>query len=116
MSTDPVQMLIDAGAIPSSPFDAASRYHGVPLAVLPQPDGAPGIAYARRRFLPALRDVAVAGRVSIAAGDRPDLIAHRAYADPAAWWRVADANGVADSFELTDTPGARIVIPVVQGG
>lgn len=116
MSTDPVQMLIDAGAIPATPFEASSRYHGVPLALLPQPGGEPPLAYVGRRFIPPLRDIAIAGRMAIASGDRPDLVAQRAYGDPAAWWRVADANAVADPFELTDTPGARIAIPVLQGG
>ena len=34
MSTDPVQMLIDAGAIPTTPFDAHSRYRGLPITAM----------------------------------------------------------------------------------
>jgi len=32
--TDPVQLLIEAGAIPSTPFVPQSRYSGVPLVLL----------------------------------------------------------------------------------
>ena len=32
MNADPVQLLIDAGAIPSSPFGDNSRYHGIAVA------------------------------------------------------------------------------------
>ena len=37
--SDPVQMLIDAGAIPSSPYSDASRYRDVPLTTLTAADG-----------------------------------------------------------------------------
>ena len=39
MTTDPVQLLIDAGAIPADPFAPNSRYHGVALALysIPRP-------------------------------------------------------------------------------
>ncbi len=116
MLNDPVQMLIDAGAIPQNPFDAASRYNGVPLALLPQAPDMPPVAYVRRRFMSPLHEMALAGRVSISSSDRPDLIAHRVYGEPLAWWRIADANTVTDPFELTDTPGARIAIPIVNAG
>ena len=71
---DPVQLLIDAGAIPSSPFDQQSRYHGVALAVLQRRPGEPGIAYVRRRFIPALGSLPAAGRHIVRAQDRPDLL------------------------------------------
>ena len=34
--TDPVQLLIDAGAIPATPFEPQSRYYGVALGVSPR--------------------------------------------------------------------------------
>lgn len=115
MATDPVQLLIDAGAISSSPFEPGSRYHGVALALLAQPGGEPPLPYVQRRFIPQLRDIAIAGRISISSRDRPDLVAQRTLADPLAYWRVADANGVTDPFELTDSPGQRIAIPLPGG-
>lgn len=114
-TTDPLQLLIDAGAIPSSPFDPGSRYQGVPLALhQPRPD-APGIVYARRRFLPRRTDIAIAAERIVAGGDRPDLLAARELTDPLLYWRIADANAVTDPFELTNTLGARVLIPLPPG-
>jgi hypothetical protein len=115
MSTDPVQLLIDAGAIPSSPFESSSRYHGVAIALLPQPGGEPALPYVRRRFIPQLRDMPLAGRITVASSDRPELIAQRTLGETLVYWRVADANAVIDPFELTDTPGTRVAIPLPSG-
>jgi hypothetical protein len=115
MTTDPIQLLIDAGAIPSSPFQPTSRYHGVALSLLPQPGGEPPVPYVLRRFIPQLRDIPLAGRVVVTSSDRPELLAQRTLADALVFWRVADANGVTDPFELTETPGARIAIPLPHG-
>ncbi len=113
--TDPIQALIDAGAIPSSPFDANSRYQGVPLAVYqPRPDE-PGIPYVQRRFIPQCKDIAIAASVAVQARDRPDLIAARTLGEAEQYWRIADANAVIDPFEMSDTPGARVLIPLPPG-
>lgn len=109
--SDPVQMLIDAGAIPQLPFDEASRYRGVGIALLAQPGGEPPIAYVKRRFIAQRRDIAIAAEVIVHAGDRPDTLAARTLGDPLLYWRVADANAVADAGDLTATPGARVLIP-----
>ena len=116
--TDPVQLLIDAGAIPSSPFDPSSRYHGLPLAVLPglgiEP-AASGLAYVTRRFMPPRSSIAIAAEHLVRAGERPDTQAALHLADPLLYWRIADANAVIDPFELTDTVGLRVVIPLPSG-
>lgn len=109
--TDPVQLLIAAGAIPQQPFDEASRYRLVAIALLPQPGGEPPIAYVRRRFIAPRRDVAIAAEVTVHAGDRADTLAARTLGEPLLYWRVADANAVADAAELTATVGARVLIP-----
>lgn len=111
--TDPIQMLIDAGAIPSAPFDAQSRYNGVPLALhVPRP-GEPVVPYVRRRFI---ADAAgIAGQHTVTALERPDTLAARYLADPLLYWRIADANAVVDPFELTDTLGRRVLIPGAGG-
>ena len=115
MTTDPVQMLIDAGAIPTTPFDASSRYRNVPIALLPQPGGEPAVPYVRRRFIPQLRDIPAAAHVGITSGDRPDLLSQRTLSEPLLYWRIADANAATDPFELTDTPGTRVAIPQPPG-
>lgn len=108
---DPVQMLIDAGAIPSSPFSEASRYRGVALATVARADGTPQ-AYVRRRFVPAQRDIPIAAVLAVSGGERPDLLAHRHYGQALLYWRIADGNAVIDPFELTDTAGRRVLLPV----
>jgi nucleoid-associated protein YgaU len=109
--TDPVQLLIDAGAIPQQAFDESSRYRSVGIALLPQPAGAPPLPYVKRRFIAQPSRIAIAAEVTIHAGDRPDNLAARTLGDPLLYWRIADANAVADAAELTATVGARVRIP-----
>lgn len=113
--TDPVQLLIDAGAIPSTPFVAQSRYNGVALAVLQRRPDEPGQVYVRRRFIPSPSTLNVASRHTVAANDRPDSLGAKYLGDPLLYWRIADANAVVDPNELTDTLGRRIAIPLPPG-
>lgn len=113
--TDTVQLLIDAGAFPSSPFDPSSRYHGLPLAVLAGRVGEPGRPYVTRRFMPARDRIAVAVEHLVRTGERPDTLAALHLADPLLYWRIADANAVIDPHALTDTVGVRIAIPLPPG-
>lgn len=113
--TDPVQLLIEAGAIPSAPFVPQSRYNGVPLALLKRrPDDA-GVPYVLRRFIPAPQTIATAGQHVVSAQDRPDLLGATYLGDPLLYWRIADANAVVDPNELTDTLGRRVAIPQPPG-
>lgn len=115
MPSDPLQLLIDAGAIPSSPFDASSRYNGVPLAVYqPRPD-APPRPYVTRRFMPRRETIAIAAEHVVRAGERPDTLAALTLGDPLLYWRLADANAVLDPNELTDTLGQRVRVPLPPG-
>jgi hypothetical protein len=68
-----------------------------------------------RRFIPQRRDIAVTLEHIVQSGERPDLLAAQAFGDAELYWRIADANAVTDPFELTDTLGARVVIPVPPG-
>jgi hypothetical protein len=113
--TDPIQMLIDAGAIPSSPFVPQSRYSGVALAVYQKRPDEPGQAYVLRRFIPAPATLSIAAYHVAAALDRPDMLGARYYTDPLLYWRIADANAVVDPNELTDTLGRRVAIPFPPG-
>lgn len=115
MTTDPVQLLIDAGAIPATPFGEASRYRGVALATRARADGSVE-AYVQRRLIPPRRDIAIAAMHLVQGGERPDLLAHRHYAQALLYWRIADGNAVIDPFELTDTAGARVAVPVAPSG
>jgi len=115
MTTDPVQALIDAGAIPTSPFASNSRYFGVAFGLYRRHAGDPGVAYVLRRFIPQRRDTAIAFEHIVQSGERPDLLAAQAFADAELYWRIADANLVTDPFDLTDTLGARVAIPASPG-
>jgi hypothetical protein len=113
--TDPVQLLIEAGAIPSAPFVPQSRYHGVPLVLLHRQPGDPGVPYVSRRFIPAPRTLEIAAHHLVAAQDRPDLLGAAYLGDPLLYWRIADANAVVDPNELTDTLGRRVAVPQPPG-
>ena len=113
--TDPVQMLIDAGAIPASPFGPASRYANVAIGRYQSSPADPGTPYVTRRFVPQFGDIAVATAHTLRAGDRIDLLAAHYLGDAEFHWRIADANAVSDMLELTATPGLRIAIPLPPG-
>jgi hypothetical protein len=113
--SDPVQQLIDAGAIPSTPFAPQSRYDGVPLARLQQRSGEPGVVYVRRRFIPSPDELTIALRHAVAALERPDQLGAKYLGDPLLYWRIADANAVVDPNELTDTIGRRVDIALPPG-
>lgn len=115
MASDPVQALLDAGAIPSSPFGPGSRYQGVGIGRYQPPGGGPAIAYVLRRFIPQARDIGTAAEHLVQGGERPDLLAARYFGDSELYWRIADANAVTDPFELTDTIGLRVTIPLPPG-
>jgi hypothetical protein len=115
MVTDPVQLLIDAGAIPVTPFGPSSRYANVAIGRHRLSPSDPGVAYVRRRFLPRLGDVAIAAYHTVRQGDRLDVLAAHYLGDPELHWRVADANPVSDMLALTSTPGDRIAVPLPPG-
>ena len=43
--------------------------------------------------------------------DRLDILAHRAFRDPTASWRIADANTELERTKLTREPGRKITLP-----
>ena len=113
--TDPVQLLIDGGAIPSTPFGPQSRYNGAPLALLQRRPGEPGVVYVRRRSMPAPNALTIVARHVVSALDRPDLLGAKYLGEPLLYWRIADANAVIDPNELTDTLGRRVAIALPPG-
>ena len=114
MSTDPVQLLIEAGAIPSNPFGTASRYLNVSIGRYVKRPGDPGVNYVLRRFIPQQRDIAIVAQHVVQGGERPELVAAQVLGDPELYWRLADANAVTDPFELNKI-GRRIAIPTPPG-
>ena len=112
--SDPLQLLLQAGALPSSPFPPTSRYHAVGTATLEQADAAP-IVYLRRRFVPPPERFALLQEHSVAQGERLDTVAARYLGDPEQFWRICDANGAIRPDELIETPGRRLRITLPEG-
>ncbi len=116
---DPVQMLLSAGAIPTSPFAPSSRYSGVTTARYTFPgDGTSEdstVTYVLRRFIPQARDIPVATHHVVHAKDRLDVLASRYLADAELHWRIADANLAPDLLDATKNPGRLLVIPLPSG-
>ncbi|MGW7618634.1 hypothetical protein ACWGLG_22865 [Streptomyces antimycoticus] len=106
----PYESALDA--IPGShPYPRSSRYHDAEIGIHTQPDGTP-VRYIKRRLLPPLSaNPEEAETHTVSSGERPDHLGQRYFGDPAAWWRIADANPVLDPRELTAEPGEEIEIP-----
>ncbi|MFD7438885.1 hypothetical protein [Streptomyces sp. NPDC059861] len=96
------------------PYPRTSRYHDAETGVHRRPDGTE-VRYTKRRLLPPLDGDQATREHTVAAGDRPDLLAQRYFGDPAQWWQIADANPVLDPRELTDEAGRVVDIPLDGG-
>jgi hypothetical protein len=92
-------------------FDHKSRYHLLEDAVYETGDGRK-IAYRRRRFLPQGDRIPLLSVVTIAPGDRLDLIAARILGDAEQFWQICDANNCLNPFDLTSEIGATLRVPV----
>lgn len=108
-----LRAMLAAGAVPSSPLPATSRYADTPVAVWFPPgadpdDEAAGVPYRLRRLCPAPERHALLHEHTTSGGERRDLLAAEQLGDPALWWRLADANAVLDPSELT-TPVGRVL-------
>jgi hypothetical protein len=95
-------------------FEPTSRYADLEVATHVEPDGR-AINYVRRRFLPPGPGRLLV-EVTVAPGDRLDLITARTLGDPEQFWRIADANGVLHPAELTQETGrtVRVELPDVE--
>lgn len=91
-------------------FDPTSRYAGLSTARTTLPDGRV-VSYVRRRFLPQAESLPVLAEVVVMQGDRMDVITARVLRDPEQFWRLCDANGAMDPWELVRTPGRRLRVP-----
>jgi hypothetical protein len=91
-------------------FAPTSRYAGVGTATLTRAGATVG--YLRRRFLPRGSEQPLLAQVTVAEGDRLDLIAARTLGDPEQFWRVCDANDAMDPADLEVTGRTlRVTLP-----
>jgi nucleoid-associated protein YgaU len=111
---DPLQALLDAGAIEATPLAPNSRYRGLEVAQLERA-GQDRIAYFQRRVVPPPEHFVVVQEHVVAQGDRMDNLAARYLGDPELYWRLADANGVLRPDELIEEAGRRIAITLPEG-
>ncbi|MGY2012120.1 LysM peptidoglycan-binding domain-containing protein [Nocardia gipuzkoensis] len=112
---DPLQALIDAGALPATNYPQTSRYANVPVVAYHPGLGEPPVPHLSRRLVPLAERLATLGQHEVVEGDRLDLIAARWYGDPELWWRIADANPSAHPDELTGQIGRRLRITAPEG-
>jgi len=94
-------------------FETTSRYYLLETATVTAADGRV-IAYKRRRFLPQGDNMPLLLEVTVAQGDRLDLITARTLGDPEQYWRVADANNVMNPPDLTAEIGRTLRVPIPQ--
>jgi hypothetical protein len=109
---DPLQALLQQGALKPNLFPPNSRYNGVDTATWVDADGAT-IVYVQRRFIPSADRFALLQEYTVAEGDRLDNIAAHALGDPERFWQICDANNAMRPEELTETIGRvlRITLP-----
>lgn len=94
-------------------FEPTSRYARLKTATFTDHRGN-AVTYVLRRFLPQGERQLLLVEVTVAAGDRLDLIAARTIGDPEQFWRICDANNAMNPFDLADEPGDVIRVTVPQ--
>lgn len=93
---------------------SSSRYATVEQVETTLPDGRT-IVHLRRRFVPRPETLSTLGHHTVAEGERIDHVAAATIGDPAAWWQLADANGVSDPVDLVRDPGAVVRVSYPDG-
>jgi len=93
-------------------FDSKSRYASLEDASIVDNKGRV-ITYKKRRFLPRGEEMLLLVEVTIAQGDRLDLIASRTLGDPEQFWRICDACNAMNPSELSH-PGRTLRVSLPQ--
>jgi nucleoid-associated protein YgaU len=99
----------------SAAFPPTSRYASTPTARLDLPGGRT-VVYLTRRFIPEAASLAEVAALTVAEGDRLDLLAARTYGQAELHWRIADANQAFDPYDLTASPGRRLRVTLGGSG
>ncbi len=94
-------------------FEHTSRYYSLDTATFTTQDNRI-IAYKRRRILPKGADMPLLVEVTVAQGDRLDLITARTLGDPEQFWRICDANNTMNPVDLTAESGKVLRVPIPQ--
>lgn len=94
-------------------FDPTSRYQNLASLTVPGGEGRE-IVYKERRFLPQGQTLPLLVEVTVAQGDRLDLIAARTLGNAELFWRVCDANNAMNPASLTADPGRKLRVAIPQ--
>jgi hypothetical protein len=111
--TDPLQTILRSGNIPVNHFPVTSRYYRINTTTMKTGDGKT-VAYLRRHFIPPADSLSLIGIYQVKQGDRLDNITANFIGEPEQFWQVADANNAMKPEELTDEPGAQLLITQPQ--
>lgn len=112
--TDPLQSLLQSGALKTTAFPSTSRYHGTDTTTIKAVDNKT-IVYLQRRFIPPPERFFFLQEHTVVQGDRVDNIANQYLGDPEQFWQLCDANNVMHPQELTETIGRKIRITLPEG-
>lgn len=91
-------------------MSVTGRYTASKTETYVSPNGV-AVTYLQPRMVPSAPRATATTNVAQGEIHRLDLIAHRTLGNPLLAWRIADANGAMDPFELCGTPGATIDVP-----
>lgn len=111
---DPLQALLQSGAINTTLFPPTSRYYGLATAALTT-NGDRTLVYLRRRFVPQPERFALLQEHTVTEGERLDNITAHYLGDPELFWRVCDANRAMHPAELTEPIGRTLRITLPEG-
>ena len=111
---DPLQALLQGGALKTTLFPVSSRYYGLETATLTTTDGKQ-IIYLKRRLLPQPENFSLLQEHLVSEGERLDNITAHYLGDPEQFWQLCDANRAMRPDELTETIGRRLRITLPQG-
>ncbi len=96
-------------------FEHTSRYYQTEDRVYETADGRQ-LVYKARRLIPREPTGPILSEVATVSGERPDLLAARAIQQPEMFWRLCDANGVMNPFDLTARSGLRVQVRLPMPG
>jgi len=111
---DPLQALLQAGALKTTLFPPTSRYHAIDTAQFTTADGKT-IVYLRRRFVPPPERFALLQEHTVTQGERLDNLAAHYLGDPEQFWRICDANAAMRPNDLTEAVGRTLRITLPEG-
>lgn len=94
-------------------FEQGSRYASVPTLTYTDAQGK-SVRYKAQQFCPQGQSLRQFATVTVAEGDRLDLIAARMLGNPQQYWWICDANDAINPPGLVALPGRQLRIPIPQ--